>query len=136
MNNPHQNARLTPYSREQIVARVAAGQTAAEVAAAFAVSVRTVRKWLARFRAGGGAALVNHASAPVRVSGRLEEVTVALIVHLRRALRMTGGRLPPSSACWPGPPSRAGSGAQGWGVWRRSTRPNPCAAISASGRAS
>ena len=36
MNNPHQNARLTLHSREQIVARVVSGQTAAEVAAAFA----------------------------------------------------------------------------------------------------
>lgn len=52
MNNPHQGARLTVHSREQIVARVLSGQAAAEVAAAFAVSVRTVRKWLARFRAG------------------------------------------------------------------------------------
>ena len=34
MNNPHQNARLTLHSREQIVARVVSGQTAAEVAAA------------------------------------------------------------------------------------------------------
>lgn len=93
MNNPHQNARLTLYSREQIVARVVAGQTAAEVAAAFAVSVRTVRKWLARFRAGGGAALSNRASAPTRVAGRLEAATVALIVHLRRSLRMTGAAI-------------------------------------------
>lgn len=90
MNNPHQNARLTRHSREQIVARVLSGQTAAEVAAAFAVSVRTVRKWLSRFRAGGGAALSNHASAPARVAGRLAPGTVALIVHLRRTLRMTG----------------------------------------------
>ena len=52
MNTPHQGARLTVHSREQIVARLLSGQTAAEVAAAFAVSVRTVRKWLARFRAG------------------------------------------------------------------------------------
>jgi transposase InsO family protein len=93
MNNPHQNARLTPYSREQIVARICAGQTAAEVAAAFAVSVRTVRKWLARFRAGGQAALSNHASAPARVAGRLREATVALILHLRRSLRMTGAAI-------------------------------------------
>lgn len=93
MNNPHQNARLTLYSREQIVARVVAGQTAAEVAAAFAVSLRTVRKWLARFRAGGRAALCNHASAPARVAGRLERATVALIVHLRRSLRMTGAAI-------------------------------------------
>jgi transposase InsO family protein/DNA-binding CsgD family transcriptional regulator len=93
MNNPHQNARLTVHSREQIVARVAQGQTAAEVAAAFDVSIRTVRKWLARFRAGGGAALSNHASAPARVSGRLAQATVALIEHLRRALRMTGAAI-------------------------------------------
>lgn len=93
MNNPHQNARLTLHSREQIVARIVAGQTASEVAAAFAVSVRTVRKWLARFRAGGQAALSNHASAPARVAGRLEAATVALIVHLRRTLRMTGAAI-------------------------------------------
>ncbi|BAQ67421.1 putative insertion sequence transposase protein [Rhodovulum sulfidophilum] len=68
MNNPHQNARLTVYGREQIVARVAAGQSASEVAQAFGVSVRTVRKWLARFREGGPAALQNRSSSPRRVS--------------------------------------------------------------------
>ena len=64
MNNPHKGARLTVYSREQIVARIQAGTKSAEVAAAFGVSLRTVRKWLARFRAGGQAALSNRASAP------------------------------------------------------------------------
>jgi hypothetical protein len=44
MNNPHQGARLTVHSREQIVAPVLSGQTAAEVAPAFAVSIRKVRK--------------------------------------------------------------------------------------------
>jgi len=52
MNNPHQGAGLTVHSRAQIVAPVLSGPAAAEVAAAFAVSIRTVRKWLARFRAG------------------------------------------------------------------------------------
>lgn len=93
MNNPHHGARLTLHSREQIVARVGSGQPASEVAAAFAVSIRTVRKWLARFRAGGGAALSNHASAPARVAGRLAAATVALIAHLRRSLRMTGAAI-------------------------------------------
>jgi transposase InsO family protein len=93
MNNPHHGARLTVHSREQIVARLMAGHSAAAVAAAFAVSVRTVRKWLARFRAGGGAALSNHASVPARVAGRLEAGTVALILHLRRSLRMTGAAI-------------------------------------------
>lgn len=93
MNNPHHGARLTVHSREQIVARISAGQRAADVAASFAVSVRTVRKWLARFRAGGGVALSNHASAPARVAGRLTGATVALIVYLRRTLRMTGAAI-------------------------------------------
>lgn len=78
MTTLHKGARLTVYSRQQIVARVVSGQKAAEVAAAFGVSVRTVRKWLARFRAGGGAALSNRASAPVRVAGRLPGRLVAL----------------------------------------------------------
>jgi len=64
MNNPHQNARLTACSREQVVARVRAGQSAAEVAEAFGVSVRTIRKWLARFSRGAGAALRHAAVAP------------------------------------------------------------------------
>ena len=93
MNNPHHGARLTVHSRELIVARVSAGQRAVDVAAAFGVSVRTVRKWLARFRAGGRAALSNHASAPARVAGRLAEGTIGLILHLRRALRMTGAAI-------------------------------------------
>lgn len=93
MNNPHQGARLTVHSREQIVARVASGQTAAEVARDFAVSLRTVRKWLARFRAGGQAALSNHASAPARVAWRLADAVVAAILHLRRTLRMTGAAI-------------------------------------------
>lgn len=93
MNNPHQNARLTVYSREQIVARVAAGQPAPKVAEAFGVSVRTVRKWVARFRAGGRAALSNRASAPSRVGRRLTERVVAVIVWLRRRLRLTGAAI-------------------------------------------
>ena len=93
MNNPHQGARLTVYSREQIVARVEAGVGAAEVAAAFGVSLRTVRKWLARFRAGGGAALSNRASAPARVAQRLPDRLVALALHLRRSLRLTGAEI-------------------------------------------
>ena len=64
MNNPHHSARLTVHSREQIVARVLSGQSAMEVASAFAVSVRTVRKWLARFRAGGRRLATTQARPP------------------------------------------------------------------------
>ncbi len=93
MNNPHQGARLTIHSREQIVTRVLSGLPAARVAADFAVSLRTVRKWLARFRAGGSAALANRASAPARKPHRLADATVALAVHLRRSFRMTASAI-------------------------------------------
>ena len=93
MNNPHQGARLTVYSREEIVARVESGVSAAEVAAAFVVSLRTVRKCLARFRAGGRAALSNRASAPARLTHRPPDRLVVLALHLRRSLRLTGAEI-------------------------------------------
>lgn len=93
MNNPHQNARLTVYSRELIVARVASGQKVREVADAFGVSIRTVRKWVARHRAGGRAALANGASAPARVANRLPDRCVAVIAWLRRTLRLTAAQI-------------------------------------------
>eukprot|EP00873_Tetraselmis_striata_P045181 jgi/Tetstr1/465445/TSEL_010129.t1 len=88
-------ARLTVYSREQIVARVLAGQKAAEGRRCLRRFLRTVRKWLARFRAGGAAALSNRASSPARVAGRLPDRLVALALHLRRDLRLTGRRSRP-----------------------------------------
>lgn len=67
MNNPHHGARLTVHSRERIVARVLGGQRASEVAAAFAASLRTVRKRALRwFRAQGiraERAMTDHGSA-------------------------------------------------------------------------
>ncbi len=93
MNNPHQGARLTVHGREQIVARVLAGQKAAEVAAAFGVALRTLRKWLARYRAGRQATLSDRASAPARVAGRLPDRLVALVLDLRRGLRLTGAEI-------------------------------------------
>jgi len=40
MNNPHKNARACFYSREQIVPRHQNGETAADIAAAFAIMER------------------------------------------------------------------------------------------------
>ena len=65
MNNPHQNARLTVYSREQIVARIARRLdtstvtlilhfrrnlrlTGAEIAAKLGLARSTVSRWLRR----------------------------------------------------------------------------------------
>ena len=51
MNNPHQNARMTPLGRVEMVRRILEERRpVADVAAGFGVSERTARKWLARFR--------------------------------------------------------------------------------------
>ena len=93
MNNPHQGARLTVHSREVIVARRAEGRPVAQIAAEFGVSVRTVYKWLRRFREGGKAGLGNGASAPARCPRRLGEGQIALILDLRRRFRMTAATI-------------------------------------------
>jgi transposase-like protein len=63
--NLHKNARTTPHSRLLMVRRVLdERQPATKVAADFGVSERTVRKWLARWRAGGEPALNDRSSAP------------------------------------------------------------------------
>jgi transposase InsO family protein len=82
--NLHKNARTTPHSRHLMVRRVLEQeQPAIEVAAAFGVSERTVRKWLARWRAGGEPALNDRSSAPAR-QRRLPFEQVAAIEALRR----------------------------------------------------
>jgi transposase len=58
-------------------------QRAAKVADDFGVSERTVRKWLARWRAGGAPALNDRSSAPVRQRQRSPE-QVGAIAALRR----------------------------------------------------
>jgi transposase len=66
--NVHQNARLTPHSRAELVRRVVVeGQTPTAVAAAFGVTVKTVRKWVARFQAEGVKGLQDRSSRPHRL---------------------------------------------------------------------
>jgi transposase InsO family protein len=89
--NAHKNARTTPFGRAVMVRRVLEdGWTVAAAAAAFEVSVRTVRKWLARFRSEGDAGLQNRSSAPRLVANQLPAPWLAMIARLRREYRMTG----------------------------------------------
>jgi len=60
----HKNARTTPHSRAEIVRRVLKGEPVAAVAAAFGVSERTVRKWVARYLADGAAGLEDRSCQP------------------------------------------------------------------------
>ena len=66
--NTHKNARLTPYSREELVRRVLQEETTVrDAAAAFGVSKTTAHKWIARFRAEGADSFENRSSRPHRL---------------------------------------------------------------------
>ena len=83
--NVHQNVRLTPHSRADLVRRVVVeGQTPTAVAAAFGVTVKTVRKWVARFQAEGVKGLQDRSSRPHRLHRPTPAATVATIEALRR----------------------------------------------------
>jgi transposase InsO family protein len=89
----HANARTCPHSRRLTIERVRAkGWTLAAAAEAAGVSVRTVSKWLRRYREEGEQGLLDRCSAPSRVPLRTCEERVALIAALRR-LRMTGAEI-------------------------------------------
>lgn len=87
--NVHRNARTTPYARALIVERHAAGEPVSAIASAFGISVRTVYKWLARYRAGGRAALETRSSAPRRFARMIDRRWQDVAVQLRRTCRMT-----------------------------------------------
>ena len=83
--NSHKNAPLTPEGRYRMVRRIIAGETLAEVAVDFDVSVRTASKWLGRYRLEGRAGLVDRSSRPHRSHPRaLSPSTLRRIVVLRR----------------------------------------------------
>ncbi len=87
----HGNARLLPRQRTLMCERVRLeGWSVDEAAEAFAVSTRTVFRWLCRYDAGE--AMTDRSSAPGRVPGRTPARTEALIEQLRR-LRWTSTRI-------------------------------------------
>jgi transposase InsO family protein len=89
----HGNARTCPRSRRLIVERIEQeGWTLAAAAEAAGVSVRTVSKWLARWRAGGEEGLLDGSSAPKLIPHRTSDERVAVIAALRR-LRMTAAEI-------------------------------------------
>jgi transposase InsO family protein len=83
----HKNARLTPKGRALLVRRLESGQHQVDVAQAMGVSLRTVRKWLKRFREEGVEGLEDRTSRP-RVSPlQLPAKLVQRVVMLRRRRR-------------------------------------------------
>ena len=81
----HRNAKSTPSSRFLLVRRVLFEQwTYAEAAEGFGLSVRTVAKWVRRFRDGGVAALEDASSRPGAPPHQTPPAAVALIRLLRQ----------------------------------------------------
>jgi len=91
--NIHKNARLTPHSRAELVRRVLVDRQAPmSVATDMGVSVRTVHKWVARYRAEGQAGLADRSSRPHQLRRPTPPATVKRIEALRRQ-RWTGKRI-------------------------------------------
>jgi len=88
--NIHRNARLTLTRREELVGRVAAGDTPSNVAKVLGVSVRTVFKWLSRQRKGEG--LMDRSSRPRHSPTALRPEVLERVVELRHK-RFTGSRI-------------------------------------------
>lgn len=84
--NSHENARLTPKGRVHLIRRI--GEVGVSQAAAEGgISVRTVRKWRARFERFGEAGLRDRSSRPDRLRAALTEADRTLALTLRRERR-------------------------------------------------
>ncbi len=103
--NVHKNARLTARGREWIVSQVASGQTPKAVSQAVGVCPRTVRKWVARYRAEGASGLRDRSSRPHRLHNPTPTWLVERIAVLRRQ-RFTGARIAKETGLSPATVSR------------------------------
>lgn len=81
----HQNARLTPKGREQMVrAVVDHGLSQAAAARQFNTTPKTVAKWVRRFRAEGAAGLRDRSSRPLSSPRRTPQAICTAIEAMRR----------------------------------------------------
>ncbi|MFA5952097.1 MAG: IS481 family transposase [Hyphomicrobium sp.] len=83
--NTHDNARLTPRGREQMV-RAVVDDGLSKVAAArrFNTSTRTVAKWVGRFLADGADGLLDRSSRPHSSPSQIDIATCEAVEALRR----------------------------------------------------
>ena len=80
----HPNARLTPLGRERLVRRhIDEHIPLAELARHAGISIRTAYKWLARYRSGGAAALVDRRSVRRTQRRTLDSLQLQRAVELR-----------------------------------------------------
>jgi transposase InsO family protein len=96
----HRNARTTPAARATLVQRVLHEQwTYAEVADGAGVSVRTVAKWVQRYRQGGMAALEDRSSRPGAPRHQTPAAVVTRIRRLRETKRWPAWRISRHLGC-------------------------------------
>src|SRR6201990_3554238 len=101
----HKNARLTAHGRERTVRQVMSGQTPKPPALAVGACPRTIRKWVARYRAEGPAGLRDRSSRPRRLRGPTPQEVVLKIEQLRRE-RWTGKQIAAEAGVSPATVSR------------------------------
>ena len=88
--NLHKNARLTPVRRVEMARLVCAGRLSkAQAARQFGVSLKTVSRWVGRFRLHGDRAMADRSSRPLRLRTPTPQATIERIIALRRQ-RWTG----------------------------------------------
>lgn len=80
----HQNARLTYACRVLLVQRVQAGRAKSQVGRELGVSIKTVNKWLGRYRERGAEGLRDLSSRPRHCPHTTDEVLRIAVVALRR----------------------------------------------------
>ena len=87
--------RLSVFSRQLLVRRVAAGWPAAHVAEQLGISRATAYKWVRRYRAEGEAGLHDRSSRPRRSPRRVSDAVEAEILAARALWRYGPDRLGP-----------------------------------------
>ena len=86
----HRRAKTTPESRALLVQRVLAeGRSRRQAAEAFGLSVRTVQKWLRRYREEGEEGLRDRSSRPHLVPGQTAAEQEIVVLELRRQYRLS-----------------------------------------------
>lgn len=83
--NVHENARLTPKGREDMVRTVVErGLSKAAAARRFCTSPKTVAKWVGRFQAEGVVGLRDRSSRPLSSPSQIPPATADAVERLRR----------------------------------------------------
>lgn len=104
--NIHENARLTPRRREELAIAVIEGSlTRQDAALRFGLSLRSVSKWVERYKKEGRKGMTDRSCRPRRLRCPTEPAVVERIIELRRQ-RFTGAHIAKQTGVSPATVSR------------------------------